>query len=118
AVNGALDNLNAKPGTSVDESASRLLAGLLADLVSDDAMAMVFAAADTGSRKAHEELLKLLTRLPSGVVRHCALHLHSLQTSSAHDVCLQMLRSRGREDVPALIACLEKQPEDDLVEII
>jgi len=118
AVNGALDNLNAKPGTRVDESASRLLAGLLAGLVSDDAMAMVFAAADTGSRKAHEELLKLLTRLPSGVVKHCALHLHSLKTSSANDVCLQVLRGRGREDVPALIACLEKQPEDDLVEVI
>jgi len=118
AVNCALDNLVARPGMPVDESVSRLLACLLADLASEDAMNLVFAAAHSGNRKAHDELLKLLTRLPASAIRQCALHLHSLKTGPTRDVCLQVLKARGREDVLALITCIENQVEEDLMEVI
>jgi len=118
AVNCALDNLVARPGMSVDESVSRLLACLLADLTSEDSMNLVFAAAHPGNRKAHDELLKLLTRLPASAIRQCAHHLHSVKTGPTRDVCLQVLKARGREDVLALISCLENQVEEDLMEVI
>jgi HEAT repeat protein len=118
AVNGALDNLTAKPGARRDENVNRLLAGLLADLASDDAMNLVFAAAQAGQRKTNDEFLKLLTRLPAAVLPQCAARLHTLKSGPARDMCLQVLRARGRDDLPTLIACLEKHPEEDLVEVI